>query len=43
MSLPGKGLEGHICPTIVTPWWRHLERRELAGAKKNYYIVVRGA
>ncbi len=23
MSLPGKGLEGHICPTIVKPWWRH--------------------
>ncbi len=23
MSLPGKGLEGHICPTIVTSWWRH--------------------
>ncbi len=34
MSLPGKGLEGHICPTIVTSWWNHLERHELGGAKK---------
>ncbi len=25
MSLPGKGLEGHLCPTIVTLWWRHCE------------------
>ncbi len=23
MSLSGKGLEGHICPTIVTSWWHH--------------------
>ncbi len=23
MSLPGKGLKGHVCPTIVTPWWHH--------------------
>ncbi len=29
MSLPGKGQEGHICPTIVTSWWRY----ELGGAK----------
>ncbi len=34
MSLPGKGLEGYICPTIVTSWWRHLERHELVGANK---------
>ncbi len=25
MSLPGKGLEGHICPTIMMPWWRHCD------------------
>ncbi len=29
-----KGLEGHICPTIVTSWQRHLKRHELGGAKK---------
>ncbi len=34
MSLPAKGLEGHICPTIVTSWWLHLERHELGGAKR---------
>ncbi len=34
MSLPGKGLEGHMCPTIVTSWWHHLECHELGGAKK---------
>ncbi len=34
MSLPGKGLEGHICPTIVTSRWCHLEHYELGGAKK---------
>ncbi len=33
MSLPGKGLVGHICPTIVISWWCHLEHRELCGAK----------
>ncbi len=36
MSLPGKGLEVHICPIIVTSWWRHcdvIERHELGGAK----------
>ncbi len=33
MSLPGKGREGHICPTIVTSWWHHLEHHELGGAK----------
>ncbi len=31
MSLPGKGLQGHICPTIVTSWWHHLERHEHGG------------
>ncbi len=31
MSLPGKGPERHICPTIVMC---HLERRELGGANK---------
>ncbi len=35
MSLPGKGQEGHICRTIVTSWWYHLEYHELGGAKKN--------
>ncbi len=25
MSLPVKGWEGHICPTIVTSWWRHCD------------------
>ncbi len=25
MPLPGKGLERHICPTIVTLWWRHCD------------------
>ncbi len=34
MAVIGKGLEGHICPTILTSWWRHL---------KFYYIVVKGA
>ncbi len=24
MSLPGKGLKGHICPTIVMPWYHKL-------------------
>ncbi len=37
MSLPDKGMEGHICPTIVISWWRHcnitLDRHELGGAK----------
>ncbi len=32
MSLHGKGLEGHVCPTFVTSWWRHLEHHELGGA-----------
>ncbi len=38
MSLPGKGLEGHICPTIVMPWWLHCDdiqsSHELGGANK---------
>ncbi len=34
MSLPGKGREGHICPSIVTSWWRHLECHALGGANK---------
>ncbi len=38
MSFPGKGLEGHICPTIVASWWHHLERHGFGGAKK--YITL---
>ncbi len=34
MSLPGKGLEGHICPPIVTYRWYHLEHHEIGGAKE---------
>ncbi len=34
MSLPGKGLEGHIYPTFVMSWWRHLEHHALGGATK---------
>ncbi len=34
MSLSGKELEGHICPTIVTSWLRHLGRHGLGGAKQ---------
>ncbi len=34
MSLPGKGLKGHMCPTILTSLWCHLERHELRGANK---------
>ncbi len=25
ISLPGKGREGHICPTIVMSWWPHCD------------------
>ncbi len=42
MSLPGKGWEGHICPTILTLWWHHLEHHESGGSKKTYSIAVRG-
>ncbi len=38
MSLPGKGLEGHKCPTIVTSWWHHLEHHELCSAKKQKHF-----
>ncbi len=34
MCLTLSGLEGHICPTIVTSWWRHLEHHALGGATK---------
>ncbi len=25
ISLPGKGWEGHICPSVVTSWWHHCD------------------
>ncbi len=43
MSLPGTGQEGHICPTIVTLWWRHLERHEPRGSKKILTLWSGGA
>ncbi len=42
MSLPGKGLEGHICHTIVTSWWPHLEHHELGGAKNIITLLSGG-
>ncbi len=34
MSLPGKGQEGHICPTFLMLWWCHLECHKPGGSKK---------
>ncbi len=34
MSLPGKGLEGHICPTSVMSLGRHLEHHAFGDATK---------
>ncbi len=42
ISLPGKGLEGHICPTIVISEWRHLERHEIGGANKIITLLPWG-
>ncbi len=47
MSLPGKGREGHLCPTIVTPWSHHFDCIQsvmhlVVQQKLLQIIVVRG-